>query len=175
METLFCQSVQHRSDTFGLQDSFHSGHPSRQIPRAQYCSFHRQFRSTSGSSSLLLPHMASSLLFSSSSISEQMRKSQPYHIHSYTQLHMYSSEQPSYVLISQGLPVGTILTFVQNYPAELFPTKFRATAHGISAACRKGGAVVSAIGFQVNALSKDLGTPAVPWSKLPVHLCGIRG
>ncbi|TCD63062.1 hypothetical protein EIP91_006049 [Steccherinum ochraceum] len=48
-----------------------------------------------------------------------------------------------------------------NYPAELFPTKFRATAHGFSAACGKGGAVISSIGF--NALSKDIGTPSVLW------------
>ena len=35
-------------------------------------------------------------------------------------------------------------------PAEIFPTRFRATAHGISAACGKSGAILAAFGF--NAL-----------------------
>ncbi|KAH8087124.1 major facilitator superfamily domain-containing protein [Cristinia sonorae] len=56
------------------------------------------------------------------------------------------------------------------YPAELFPTRFRATAHGVSAACGKGGAVISALGF--NALSKDVGTPAVLWIFFGCSLAG---
>jgi MFS transporter, PHS family, inorganic phosphate transporter len=48
------------------------------------------------------------------------------------------------------------------YPAEVFPTKFRAAAHGMSAASGKAGAIISALAF--NQLSKDLGTPAVLWS-----------
>jgi PHS family inorganic phosphate transporter-like MFS transporter len=32
-------------------------------------------------------------------------------------------------------------------PAEVFPTRFRATAHGLSAACGKAGAIISAFGF----------------------------
>ncbi|KAI0689921.1 major facilitator superfamily domain-containing protein [Cytidiella melzeri] len=47
------------------------------------------------------------------------------------------------------------------YPAEVFPTKFRATAHGMSAACGKAGAIISALAF--NQLSQTLGTPAVLW------------
>ncbi|KAK0210703.1 phosphate transporter [Desarmillaria ectypa] len=47
------------------------------------------------------------------------------------------------------------------YPAEVFPTRFRAFAHGISAACGKAGAIISALAF--NTLSKDIGTPAVLW------------
>ncbi|KAJ3486738.1 hypothetical protein NLI96_g4034 [Meripilus lineatus] len=47
------------------------------------------------------------------------------------------------------------------YPAEIFPTKFRATAHGISAASGKAGAIISALAF--NSLSKRIGTPAVLW------------
>ncbi|KAH8083788.1 phosphate transporter [Cristinia sonorae] len=47
------------------------------------------------------------------------------------------------------------------YPAELFPTKFRAAAHGISAASGKAGAIISALAF--NSLSKKIGTPAVLW------------
>ena len=34
-------------------------------------------------------------------------------------------------------------------PAEVFPTQFRATAHGISAACGKAGAILAAFAFNV--------------------------
>ncbi|KAF8837549.1 MFS general substrate transporter [Paxillus ammoniavirescens] len=47
------------------------------------------------------------------------------------------------------------------YPAEVFPTKYRASAHGISAACGKAGAIISALGF--NTLTAKIGTPAVLW------------
>ncbi|KAI0330975.1 MFS general substrate transporter [Cubamyces sp. BRFM 1775] len=47
------------------------------------------------------------------------------------------------------------------YPAEVFPTRFRASAHGMSAACGKAGAIVSALAF--NSLTKKIGTPAVLW------------
>ncbi|KAJ8703257.1 hypothetical protein PTI98_001895 [Pleurotus ostreatus] len=47
------------------------------------------------------------------------------------------------------------------YPAEVFPTRFRAFAHGISAAAGKAGAIISALAF--NKLSKEIGTPAVLW------------
>ncbi|KAF8877355.1 MFS general substrate transporter [Infundibulicybe gibba] len=47
------------------------------------------------------------------------------------------------------------------YPAEVFPTRFRASAHGISAASGKAGAIISALAF--NTLSKKVGTPAVLW------------
>ncbi|KZT69489.1 MFS general substrate transporter [Daedalea quercina L-15889] len=47
------------------------------------------------------------------------------------------------------------------YPAEVFPTKFRASAHGMSAACGKAGAIISALGF--NALTSSIGTPNVLW------------
>ncbi|KAJ7683780.1 MFS general substrate transporter [Mycena rosella] len=47
------------------------------------------------------------------------------------------------------------------YPAEVFPTKFRASAHGISAASGKAGAIVSALAF--NSLSTDIGTDKVLW------------
>ena len=48
------------------------------------------------------------------------------------------------------------------YPAEVFPTKFRATAHGVSAAAGKAGAIISALAF--NELSESVGTPVVLWS-----------
>ncbi|KAG8858430.1 hypothetical protein FRB96_005315 [Tulasnella sp. 330] len=47
------------------------------------------------------------------------------------------------------------------YPAEVFPTRFRAFAHGISAACGKGGAIISALVF--NTLTNHIGTPKVLW------------
>lgn len=47
------------------------------------------------------------------------------------------------------------------YPAEVFPTRFRASAHGMSAAAGKAGAIISALVF--NTLSKKIGTPHVLW------------
>lgn len=50
----------------------------------------------------------------------------------------------------------------QCYPAEVFPTRYKAFAHGISAAVGKAGAIIAALAF--NSLSKKIGTPAVLWS-----------
>ncbi|KAF8662103.1 hypothetical protein AX16_001213 [Volvariella volvacea WC 439] len=47
------------------------------------------------------------------------------------------------------------------YPAEVFPTRYKAFAHGISAAVGKAGAILAALAF--NTLSKQIGTPAVLW------------
>ncbi|KAJ8594543.1 MFS inorganic phosphate transporter [Rhizopogon salebrosus TDB-379] len=47
------------------------------------------------------------------------------------------------------------------YPAEVFPTRYRAFAHGVSAACGKSGAIISALVF--NSLTDSIGTPAVLW------------
>ena len=47
------------------------------------------------------------------------------------------------------------------YPAEVFPTNFRASAHGMSAACGKAGAIISALVF--NSLTNSIGTPNVLW------------
>jgi MFS transporter, PHS family, inorganic phosphate transporter len=43
----------------------------------------------------------------------------------------------------------------------VFPTRFRAFGHGMSAASGKAGAIISALVF--NSLSKHIGTPAVLW------------
>ncbi|KAI0369643.1 MFS general substrate transporter [Pilatotrama ljubarskyi] len=56
------------------------------------------------------------------------------------------------------------------YPAEVFPTRFRASAHGMSAACGKAGAIISALAF--NSLSKKIGTPAVLWIFFACCLAG---
>ncbi|KAF7347105.1 MFS inorganic phosphate transporter [Mycena venus] len=47
------------------------------------------------------------------------------------------------------------------YPAEVFPTRFRAFAHGLSAAAGKAGAIISALAF--NSLSEKIGTDKVLW------------
>ena len=61
------------------------------------------------------------------------------------------------------LPAHLIsLTTCQISPAEVFPTRFRGFAHGISAACGKAGAIISALAF--NVLSEKAGTPVVLWS-----------
>ncbi|KAJ7059411.1 major facilitator superfamily domain-containing protein [Mycena amicta] len=52
-------------------------------------------------------------------------------------------------------------TTTYMYPAEVFPTKHRAFAHGLSAACGKAGAIISALAF--NQLSIDIGTDKVLW------------
>ncbi|KAG8746622.1 hypothetical protein FRC10_004224 [Ceratobasidium sp. 414] len=56
------------------------------------------------------------------------------------------------------------------YPAELFPTRYRAFAHGISAASGKCGAILASLAF--NALSKKIGTPSVMWIFVGCNLFG---
>jgi PHS family inorganic phosphate transporter-like MFS transporter len=56
------------------------------------------------------------------------------------------------------------------YPAELFPTRYRAFAHGISAAFGKFGAIISASAF--STLTNKLGTPAVLWIFFACCLAG---
>jgi MFS transporter, PHS family, inorganic phosphate transporter len=56
------------------------------------------------------------------------------------------------------------------YPAEVFPTRFKAFAHGISAAAGKAGAIISALVF--NILSKKVGTPIVLWIFFGICILG---
>ncbi|TFY51618.1 hypothetical protein EVG20_g10919 [Dentipellis fragilis] len=56
------------------------------------------------------------------------------------------------------------------YPAEVFPTRYRATAHGISAAAGKTGAIISSLAF--NALSEKIGTQNVLWIFMGVCFLG---
>jgi len=51
---------------------------------------------------------------------------------------------------------------IDAFLLQVFPTRFRASAHGISAAGGKVGAIISALAF--NTLSKKVGTPIVLWS-----------
>ncbi|KAF7357126.1 MFS inorganic phosphate transporter [Mycena sanguinolenta] len=50
------------------------------------------------------------------------------------------------------------------YPAEVFPTRFKGFAHGLSGAAGKAGAIISALAF--NSLSESIGTAKVLWSVL---------
>lgn len=52
----------------------------------------------------------------------------------------------------------------------MFPTRFKALAHGTSAACGKAGAIISALVF--NRLSKAVGTPVVLWIFVGCLLAG---
>jgi PHS family inorganic phosphate transporter-like MFS transporter len=56
------------------------------------------------------------------------------------------------------------------YPAEVFPTRFKAFAHGISAAAGKAGAIISALAF--NSLSDKVGTPVVLWIFFGCNIAG---
>lgn len=56
------------------------------------------------------------------------------------------------------------------YPAEVFPTRFKALAHGTSAAAGKAGAIISALAF--NRLSKSIGTPKVLWIFVGCSIAG---
>ncbi|KAF5310044.1 hypothetical protein D9619_010128 [Psilocybe cf. subviscida] len=56
------------------------------------------------------------------------------------------------------------------YPAEVFPTRFKAFAHGISAASGKAGAIISALAF--NSLSDKVGTPVVLWIFFGCNIVG---
>ncbi|CAE6424808.1 unnamed protein product [Rhizoctonia solani] len=84
----------------------------------------------------------------------------------------FGANTTTYVSAHQPLPP---VLFTDNghqmYPAELFPTRYRAFAHGISAACGKAGAIISSLAF--NSLSKDIGTPAVLWSAFRIPPNGI--
>ncbi|KAL4259628.1 MFS transporter superfamily protein [Pleurotus pulmonarius] len=66
--------------------------------------------------------------------------------------------------------LGPNLT-VYIIPAELYPSRYRTFAHGLSAASGRCGAILSALVF--NQLSKSLGTPAVLWIFVAVSLLAV--
>ena len=70
-------------------------------------------------------------------------------------------------------PITPDLRCLQCYPAKLFPTRYRAFAHGISAASGKVGAIISASAF--STLSNKVGTPTILWSKFPMPYCFASG
>ncbi|KAG9220274.1 hypothetical protein CCMSSC00406_0006339 [Pleurotus cornucopiae] len=74
----------------------------------------------------------------------------------------------------------TLLQFFFNFganmtiyiiPAELFPSRYRAFAHGISAASGRCGAILSSLVF--NQLSKSVGTPVILWIFFAVSLLTV--
>ncbi|KAF4580540.1 hypothetical protein EYR38_003139 [Pleurotus pulmonarius] len=56
-------------------------------------------------------------------------------------------------------------------PAELFPSRYRAFAQGLSAASGRCGAIFSSLFF--NQLSKSVGTPAILWIFFAVSLLAV--
>ncbi|KAF4567161.1 hypothetical protein EYR36_010778 [Pleurotus pulmonarius] len=62
-------------------------------------------------------------------------------------------------------------TLLQIIPAELFPSRYRAFAHGISAASGRCGAIISSLVF--NQLSKSAGTPVILWIFFAVSLLTV--
>ena len=77
-------------------------------------------------------------------------------------------QRHTYVSLSSILSLATYCR-LQIYPAELFPTRYRAFAHGISAASGKAGAIISASAF--STLSNKVGIPAILWSEFPMLDC----
>ncbi|KDQ27276.1 hypothetical protein PLEOSDRAFT_51304 [Pleurotus ostreatus PC15] len=56
-------------------------------------------------------------------------------------------------------------------PAELFPSRYRASAQGLSAASGRCGAIFSSLFF--NQLSKSVGTPVILWIFFAVSLLAV--
>jgi len=90
---------------------------------------------------------------------------------------------PLKAVTTNGIPVlfivlFTLAQFFQNFgpnattfvvPGEVFPTRYRSTGHGISAAAGKFGAIVAQIGF---GYMKNIGGPGAFVGKL-IGICGI--
>ncbi|KAI0048128.1 MFS general substrate transporter [Auriscalpium vulgare] len=76
----------------------------------------------------------------------------------------FGANTMTYVSPTRSAVVGggrDVDSWCECYPAEVFPTKYRATAHGVSAASGKAGAIISSLAF--NSLSNKIGTPSVLW------------
>ncbi|KAJ7229469.1 major facilitator superfamily domain-containing protein [Mycena rebaudengoi] len=56
------------------------------------------------------------------------------------------------------------------YPVEVFPTRFHASVHGMSAAAGKAGTIISALVF--NKLSQDIGIDKVLWIFVGCSIAG---
>lgn len=86
-------------------------------------------------------------------------------------------------VLTNGLPIlfiilFTLAQFFQNFgpnattfivPGEVFPTRYRSTGHGISAASGKFGAIVAQIGF---GYMKNIGGPSAFIGPL-IGICGV--
>ncbi|GAC99578.1 inorganic phosphate transporter [Pseudozyma hubeiensis SY62] len=77
-----------------------------------------------------------------------------------------------FVLLQLSFNFGSnSTTFV--VPAEVFPTRIRATAHGFCAAMGKLGSIVSSLGFSVLANDPRFGHTGIFWLFLGVSLLGL--
>lgn len=76
-----------------------------------------------------------------------------------------------FVLLQLSFNAGAnSTTFV--VPAEVFPTRIRATAHGFCAAMGKLGSIVSSLGFSVLANDERFGHIGIFWIFFGVSLLG---
>ncbi|CBQ68227.1 probable PHO84-Inorganic phosphate permease [Sporisorium reilianum SRZ2] len=77
-----------------------------------------------------------------------------------------------FVLLQLSFNAGAnSTTFI--VPAEAFPTRVRATAHGFCAAMGKLGSIVSSLGFSVLANDKRIGHTGIFWIFFGVSLLGL--
>lgn len=77
-----------------------------------------------------------------------------------------------FVLLQLSFNAGSnATTFI--VPAEVFPTRIRATAHGFCAAMGKLGSIVSSLGFSVLANDKRFGHTGIFWIFFGVSLLGL--
>ncbi|PWN41311.1 putative PHO84-inorganic phosphate permease [Ceraceosorus guamensis] len=84
---------------------------------------------------------------------------------------------------NQIFPLFVFLQFFFNFganattfiiPAEAFPTRVRASAHGLSAACGKLGAILASLGFSVLAdPKKSIGQEKVFWIFFAISILGF--
>lgn len=77
-----------------------------------------------------------------------------------------------FVLLQLSFNFGSnSTTFI--VPAEVFPTRIRATAHGFCAATGKLGSIISSLGFSVLANDKRFGHSGIFWVFFGVSLLGL--
>ncbi|KAI3486992.1 hypothetical protein L1887_49188 [Cichorium endivia] len=77
-----------------------------------------------------------------------------------------------FVLLQLSFNAGSnATTFI--VPAEVFPTRIRATAHGFCAAMGKLGSIVSSLGFSVLANDERFGHTGIFWIFFGVSLLGL--
>lgn len=87
-------------------------------------------------------------------------------------IHQAASFFVVFVLLQLSFNAGSnSTTFI--VPAEAFPTRVRATAHGFCAAMGKLGSIVSSLGFSVLANDKRIGHTGIFWIFFGVSLLGL--
>ncbi|TKY91036.1 hypothetical protein EX895_001035 [Sporisorium graminicola] len=87
-------------------------------------------------------------------------------------IHQAASFFVVFVLLQLSFNAGSnTTTFI--VPAEVFPTRVRATSHGFCAAMGKLGSIVSSLGFSVLANDKSVGHTGIFWIFFGVSLLGL--